>query len=80
MGDNANWDWCNKDKGGSCKGIVPTTICTSGTASLKNTHGNPYDTSSNVSFTYPLNGCNYAYYATYECTGIALKQTKFKTN
>ena len=72
-GDDYNWQWCDERRGGPCKGQVSTDFCPSGIASLKEVHGNQYATHNNELQNYQLNGCNYAYYATYECTGKNLK-------
>ena len=68
-GDNANWNWCGKRGGGACKESVKTRKCPSGTASLKQIFGNQHATEDDVLFEYHLNGCKYAYYAIYACTG-----------
>ena len=82
-GSNANWEWCDKSGGGACKENVKTEKCPSGTASLKKVFGNQHatehveqqhDTQLNMQqlFSYHRNGCNYAYYAIYACTGNSL--------
>ena len=64
-GDDFNWDWCDRNRGGPCKKDVSTNKCASGTASLQKVYGNQY--LSGYSTQYQVNGCSYAYYAIYSC-------------
>ena len=69
-GDDANWEWCDQDNGGPCQiyGSTSAAQCTSRIAKLQIIYGNEnaVDTFTNP---YVINGCSYAYYAIYDCTG-----------
>ena len=64
-GDDFNWDWCDRNRGGPCKKDVSTNKCPSGTASLQKVYGNQHLTG--YSTQYQVNGCGFAYYAIYYC-------------
>ena len=63
IGDDANWEWCDRNGRGPCQQQVSTSQCASGTASLQEVHGNPENPS--CCSAYHLNGCGFAYYAVY---------------
>ena len=66
-GDNANWEWCDTDRGGNCDPVVMTDKCRSGVATLIDIQGK--ETSTSYQDLFQFDGCNYAYYARYTCSG-----------
>lgn len=61
--DSQNWEWCGEDTFTCLLNVtVPTDVCISGNAQLLKTQG------TGVANSLRRDGCNYAYYAQYECT------------
>jgi hypothetical protein len=68
-GDDHHWSWCNQ-QGFECAETVSTTECESGTARLVSVLGNgKYNAAPKPWGDISINGCDYAYYAQYECEG-----------
>ena len=70
-GNDYNWDWCWK----GCKQEVVTNVCPDGTAQLKTVEGDPYATTFNKN--YQVDGCWFAYYATYACSDSGIQLLNF---
>merc|ERR1719401_2713936 len=60
-GEDYQWEWCGKTAG-DCKDTVQTDKCPSGEAQLVSVQGDRTCCAS-----VNIGGCNYAYYAQYEC-------------
>jgi hypothetical protein len=62
-GDDYNWEWCN-ERSFECQAEVKTELCQSGSAKLINLYGTGESDPWNIN----IDGCDYAYYAQYECS------------
>jgi len=69
LGDNQNWQWCGR-QGFECQHTVSTSECPSGKAELLSTHG-----SGKVDSPVSLDGCNYVYFAQYQCSSASMLTT-----
>ena len=65
LGDDYNWEWCDRNRGGACKKEVQTNRCPNGKAKLHSVQGDQYARS--YSHQYRKNGCWYTYFAYYIC-------------
>jgi hypothetical protein len=63
QGNDWNWAWCDR-QAFNCQTEVETDYCASGRAALVHTHGTGAGNS------YVSEGCNYFYYAQYQCLPV----------
>jgi hypothetical protein len=73
FGDDYNWGWCGATSFNGCQTEVVTSLCPSGKARLQSAQGDGTCCSS-----IHINGCNYAYFAQYECVQMPVVNYVFR--